>query len=335
MFLLGRKRTIGLEIDDCEVRAVELEKKRGNIYLLNWGRMTIEPGLVKDGIINEPQKLGLSISKLWNERKFKSTSVVLGVSNQGVLVRFAYFPKIPKNKLDKFIRFQSQEFLPVPLDTIVFDYSVVGEVVDNEDNKKLHVLLVGAKKDMINGYIQTLNFAKLEPLDIEVSPLALLRSINKEDKRKVVAVVDINYGLSSIVVSEFGVPKLARMVQSNMTLAAKMSACSVEDIISGQKEFLPETLAVWSEILAGEIHTSIGYYLAQRNSRDVDKIILSGRGANYTGLAENLKDMLNVPVEPIKPLENIFNKSSIGADFNNKYLDFSLSLSLAYKGMEE
>ncbi len=334
MFLFAGKRAVGLEIDDCEVRAVELGKKGGNISLLNWGRMSIEQGIVKDGIINDPKKLAQALIKLWDEKRFRSRDVVIGVSNQGVLVRFANFPRMPEAKLDKFIRFQSQDFLPVSLDSIVFDYSVVGEVnEDDSDQKKLHVLLVGAKKDMIDTYIRTLKFANLEPLDIEVSPLALMRSISKEDNKKVIAVVDISYGLSNIVVSELGIPKLARMVQSSITHAAEMSACTVEELVSGEKEFLPDSMLIWSEVLAGEIHTSIGYYLAQKDSKNVDKIVLSGRGANFKGLAENLRDMLNVPVEVIKPLQNITIASN--ADIRNKSLDFALSISLAYRGMEE
>ena len=333
MFSFGKKRVVGLEIDDCEVRAVELGKRGSSISLLNWGRMPIEHGVVKDGIINAPNRLGQTLLKLWEERRFKSKSVVIGVSNQGVLVRFANFPKMPPAKLDKFIKFQSQDFLPVSLDSIIFDYSVVGEVEEDAGNKKLHVLLVGAKKDMIDTYIKTLKFANLEPLDIEVSPLALMRCISNEDKKKVIAVVDIAYGLSNIVVSEYGVPKLARMVQSSITHAAEMSACTAEELVTGTKLFTPETMLVWSEILAGEIHTSIGYYLAQKDSKNVDKIILSGRGANFKGLANNLQDMLNVPVETIKPFQNISLASN--ADINDKSLDFALSISLAYRGMEE
>ncbi|KUO50594.1 MAG: hypothetical protein APF76_08070 [Desulfitibacter sp. BRH_c19] len=333
MFSFGTKRVVGLEIDDCEIRAVELEKKGDIVNLINWGRKNLSPGLVKDGIIVQADKVGEELSELWLEKKFKSKDVVTGVSNQGVLVRFANFPKMPQNKLHNFIRYQSQDYLPVSLDTIVFDYSIIAEEIEDE-HKSLLVLLVGAKKDMIDNYVRVMRQAKLEPIDIQVSPLSLMRLIDKEESNKVLAIVDIAYGLSNIVISEKGVPKLARMVQSSILNAAQVSACTAEELVSGTKEFMPDAMLAWSEILAGEIHTSMGYYLAQKGAQDVDKIILSGLGASFDGLAENLMQMLSIPVELIKPFKGISVDSKVKSEISYKSLDFALSTSLALRGME-
>ncbi len=60
-------------------------------------------------------------------------------------MRFANFPKVEQSKLSNIIKFQAQEYLPLSIDSVVFDYSIIGETVE-ASNPKWEVLLVAAKK---------------------------------------------------------------------------------------------------------------------------------------------------------------------------------------------
>ena len=53
----------------------------------------------------------------------------------------------------------------------------------------------------------------------------------------------------------------------------------------------------WSTTLANEIRSSVSYYLAQANAGSVEIVILSGRGARISGLAELLQEELEVRLE--------------------------------------
>ncbi|HHX50489.1 MAG TPA: pilus assembly protein PilM [Clostridia bacterium] len=113
--LFATKTMVGVEIDDGEIRGVELEKHQGRLSLGSWGSYPLPDNAVKEGVILQPEKVGGALEELWRQEGFKQREIITGVSNQGVLVRFASFPQVPPEKLDGVIRFQAQDHLPVPL----------------------------------------------------------------------------------------------------------------------------------------------------------------------------------------------------------------------------
>ena len=211
--LLGKKNIIGLEINDKEIKAVELREIKGQVDIVNFGSKNLSKGAVKEGIVVKPDIVGQTLVELWQESKFKERNVVVGLANQNVLVRFTSFPKVDKSKLDNMIKYQASEYMPVSLDkdTVVFDYSIIGETIQN-DNNMWEVLMVAGKRDMIDGFITSLNIAGLNPKEIEVLPLSLLGLLNVQNEKKVVAIVDISYGISNLLIVDSKKPRLARMM---------------------------------------------------------------------------------------------------------------------------
>ncbi|UMZ73513.1 type IV pilus biogenesis protein PilM [Natranaerofaba carboxydovora] len=211
--LLGKKNIIGLEINDKEIKAVELSERKGQIDIVNFGSKNLPKGAVKEGIVVKPDIVGQTLAELWQESKFKERNVVMGLANQNVLVRFTSFPKVDKSKLDNMIKYQASEYMPVSLDkdTVVFDYSIIGETVQS-DNDMWEVLMVAGKRDMIDGFITSLKIAGLNPKEIEVLPLSLLGLLNVQNEKKVVAIVDISYGISNLLIVDSKKPRLARMM---------------------------------------------------------------------------------------------------------------------------
>ena len=155
-------------------RAVEL-RDRPRRPLGAFASIELPEGAVEEGMVVHPEAVGEALKKLWDRGGFKSREVLLGVSNHGVMVRYATMPKVPAEKLDNVIRFQAQEHLPIPLNSAVLDYLVIGETA-TESGAALEVLLVAAQRDMLTGFIEALNAAR-ELIDIDVSTLALMRII--------------------------------------------------------------------------------------------------------------------------------------------------------------
>lgn len=211
--IFARKNVVGLEINDREIKAGELKEKSMDINLVNIGRKELPPGAVKEGIVVKPQEVGQSLKELWKEENFRGKDVVIGVANQGVLVRFASFPRVDGKKLDNMVRYQAGDYMPVSLedDSVVFDYSVIGEKTEG-DSTMCEVLLVAGKKDMINDFIEALYYADLNPREVEVLPLSLLRLVDLSNSSKVLAIVDLSYNISNLLIAENKKPRLARMM---------------------------------------------------------------------------------------------------------------------------
>lgn len=336
--LLGSGSGVGLELDTGEARVVQFQGNARNPEVSAWGRIALPDGAVEDGMVAQPEAVGEALAELWSESGITGRDVVVGVFNQSVLVRFAAFPKVPRDKLDKVIRYQAQDYLPIPLAGVVLDYAVIGETV-TDAGPQVEVLLVAAQRDMLDGFLSGLEAARLSPKDIDVSSLALLRILPKGAASGTTAVVNIANGLSSIIVAAQGVPRLARLMPVGLRNAAEMLGCSLREVVpdggppSAESVLPADDLLPWSTSLAGEIRSSIGYYEAQTGVA-VDRIILSGRGARLKGLSAQLQENLGAAIECLDPLHGVSIPDGGRAGISYEASDYAVSIGLARRGLE-
>ncbi len=332
------KRIVGLEFDSGIAHAVEMAGKATAPALVNLGYIPLPWGSVREGMIVDPEQVGLALKTGWNNAGFRDCKVLLGVSNQGVLVRHITVPKVPLNKLKNIIQFQAQEFLPIPLESVVLDYMVLGEVEgQKEEEKQLEVLLVAARRDMLNKFLQALQIAGLEPVDIEVASIAALRLLPARALEMTIAMVNVANGLNSILISDKGKPRLARLGLVKIADLAESLGCNHENIFEACDFDNDGTTAIknnWINSLAAEIRSSIYYYQDLPGSAKVEGILLSGVGARLAGIEGVLDGYLELPVRPFNPLNAYPAVARMLAKSPVAGLDYTISAGLAIRGLE-
>lgn len=336
MFFGTADRSVGLELDTGAARAVELTGNSNNPKLAALGAIILPPGAVEEGMVLQPEEVGRALKTLWSARGFKGRDVVLGISNQAVLVRYATMPKVPLDKLDSVVRFNAQEYLPLPLASVVLDYLMIGEIT-TVDKKALEVLLVAARRDMLEGFLEALAVAELEPRDIDVSSLPLSRVLPPETRSKTIAIVNASNGLSNLLITTRGVPRLARLVSVKMKDIADQLSCPLENVLSALVNPSEDTKAVlhnWIDGLAGEIHSSINYYQSQEGAEEIEEIFLNGRGARLPGIFERLEANLNVPVRKSNPVERYITPAFAQVGHHGEAMEYGISAGLAHRGLE-
>lgn len=221
---------MGLELDSTEARAVELSGGPASPRLESWGRAPLPPGAVSDGMVLQPEAVASALEKLWHRAGIGSREVILGLYNQAVLVRMANFPEVPAGKVDQMVRLQAQEHIPVPLGTVVLDHAVIGKA-STERGNVLEVLLVAARRDMLKSFLTALSAARLKPLDIDVSPLALIRNLSPQTLKGTVAILDVGVGLSNLLVVSRNAPRLVRLLPAGLQGAADLLGCTADDLV--------------------------------------------------------------------------------------------------------
>ncbi|MEW6276056.1 MAG: pilus assembly protein PilM, partial [Bacillota bacterium] len=229
-FFTSGGRAVGLELDTDEARVAELRGNSRAPTLAAWGRIPLPEGAVSEGMVVNPEVVAGALTQLWSQAGIGTREVILGVANQGVLVRIANFPKVPADKIAQVIRYQAQDYLPVPLSSVILDHAVIGEA-SGEKGPLLEVLLVAARRDMLDSFLAVLTAARLKPRDIDVSSLALLRLLPAADREGTFALVDVAGGISNILLAAKGVPRLARLIPAGLRDFAGMLGCSVDEVV--------------------------------------------------------------------------------------------------------
>ena len=334
----SRRRVIGLEIDTGTARAVEMSGTVSAPKLVNLGSVPLPDDAVKEGMVLEPEQVGDALKNLWQKSGFKEREVILGVSNQGVLVRHVTIPKVPLDKLKNVVRFQAQDHLPIPLESVVLDYIVLGESSASGDAEiTLEILLVAARRDMLDNFLKALKIARIEPADIDVSSMALINLLPQKAMDMTIALVNISNGLNSILVSKEGKPRLARLGSVKISDLAASLGCSLHKIFEAIDPSDIQSSVVlenWINSLAVEVRSLLTYYQDRSGQSRVEGVLLNGRGAIFQGIAENLEDYLELPVrifnylEAYAPAKRRLLKSDFAA------IEFSISAGLALRGLE-
>src|ERR1035437_4851159 len=128
----GDGRIIGLDIGATAVRATVLTPVASgglpSVALHALGHVDLPLGAVVDGVVqNEPAVTG-AIKHLARENGFASSNVILGTSNQQVVVREVRMPYLPPDQLRLALPFQARDVVALPINEAVLDFIPLGEV---------------------------------------------------------------------------------------------------------------------------------------------------------------------------------------------------------------
>ena len=310
------KGRIGLDIGSTAVRAVELVGDPPTVVRAS--QVALPPGAVESGEVRDAAAVSDALRRLWSDGGFKSQQVWLGVGNQRVVVREIALPYLPDDALRSSLGFQVQEFIPMPVDDAVLDYNVIGEF-EQEDRRMLRMLLVAAQRSMVDLVVEAVTNARLEPLGLDLTPFALVRSVGATDgplelEGVVVeeAIVDIGAHITNIVVHARGATRFVRILPSggrDVTVAIARAAGVEDDVAERLKrgeqvEDAPEPGQVRQAALqraaafVDEVRSSIEFYTAQAKDARVGKVLVTGGGSRLEGLFELMRQRIPVPVEP-------------------------------------
>jgi type IV pilus assembly protein PilM len=312
---------VGLDISTSSIKVAEVNYPRGEPVLTNLGMVHLPEGVIRDGEVEDGVSLAEALKELWGQVGIKEKNVILGIANQKVIVRPVEIPYMEKEELESALRFQVQEFIPIPIDDAILDFDIIEEFMTAEEERMLTVLLVAAHKEMIQSFIEVLGAAGLSPNAIDLKAFALPRSLIPLDilragyeEREAVCLVNVGAGITNITILKDNIPRFARFLLrggDDFTQALvnrlDLEMEEAEEIRCGRL-VNPEAQEILKQEIfsfVGEIRRSIDYYIAQTQERAFEKIVLSGSGSMTLNLAQEMNRGLRLPVEPGRPLQNV------------------------------
>lgn len=175
----GQHHVIGLDIGNCSIKAVELQRAGAGVQLL--GRPVIVPTperSVEGGVIVDSAAVADALREAVEAGGFKTKKVIASVGGESsVVVRISEVPRMSGKELEEAIQWELDRQTPFPVDQSTYDYQVI-EAPDADPNaQNIEVLIAVAQDDMVNSHVNTIMSARLTPAAIDVEPLAIGRSL--------------------------------------------------------------------------------------------------------------------------------------------------------------
>jgi type IV pilus assembly protein PilM len=249
------------------------------------------------------------------------------VANQRIVVRTIDVPNLAEPKeLAAAVRFQAQEHIPMPLDLAVLDFQPLG-LVETEQGERMRVILVAARRDMVDRLLEAVRRAGLRPEGVDLSAFAMIRALDQSppagegegDAAPEHSVLYVSVGgLTNLAIAERGLCRFTRVaaggLEGMVAQLAERRGLTLEhsrqwlnhvglsapvEQIEGDAEIVTEARTVLSDgvrRIADDVRNSIDYYRAQESAVSVEQAVLTGAAVGVPGFTEQLSSDLGMAV---------------------------------------
>lgn len=330
--LFGKKKdVIGLDIGSSSIKVVELSETSRGYKLINCAMAPIPSEAIVDGSLMDSVVIVDTIRELIKSFKIKTKEVATSVSGHSVIVKKISLPVITEDELAESIQWEAERYIPFDASDVNIDFQILGS---NEENDELmDVVLVAAKKDIINDYLSVLMEAGLNPVIIDIDAFALENMYQANypvNKREVVALVDIGANVMNINIMKDGISAFTRDVFKGGSFITEeiqkhlhvdyeeAEALKVGSKIDDNKQkAIDNILTTASDDFASEIVQSIDYFQKTFN-QNLDKLFISGGCSKIEGLSKAIEAQIGVPVDVVDSFQNIeITKKDLTLDYIN------------------
>jgi len=329
------KNAIALDIGSSYIKVLELVSTKGKWSLANFGMKKLPPEAVVDGQLMNSNVIVDSIRELVTEQKIKTREVVTSVSGHSVIIKKINLPIMSRVELEESIQWEAEQYIPFDINDVNIDVQILDP--DGDASGQMEVLLVAAKKDMINDYTAIVQEAGLSPVVMDVDSFAIENAfqlnydIAPDDT---VVLVNIGASLININILRGGVTAFTRDItlggnqyteeiqkQLNVSYEEAEALKIGGDIIRDAQAVVPEEVETIirqvSSNVATEIQRSLDFYAATAAEDEIRGVFLSGGTARVPGLARAIQEKTGLAVE----LVNAFRRVEINEkDFNVDFL---------------
>lgn len=333
---------VGLDIGAKSIKLVEVQKKSNELVLETWGKIA-NPGNIYSTEEEEIEKIVEAIKKIVNETEVNSNKVAVSLSETSAFSQVIEIPPLSPRELSTAIKFEAEQYIPIPMDKVHLDYSIIHTPPKGSENKKMKVLLVAAKKTAVNTTIKLVEKAGLAPIMMETEMLALSRITGNYYPDKSILMIDLGYKSTDISIISHGKIHFLRTVKTGGEAFTRAIAQNLRMSFSQAQQY-KETYGLDKTQLEGKIFQalmpvfdvvtkgikrSLIYFQKQSGVEKVTLGVLSGGGARMRGLPNYLTGELDLEMTVLDPFAN-FTENSVLEQLNARE-GFSVAVGLALK----
>lgn len=239
-----------------------------------WASTPLDEGLIAEGVIQDPEKVGQAIGELFQKEGIPSSNVITCVSGAHTVHKIISLPNIRQEDLRSAVLYQARREMPVPLEELVMAWQTV-----SQSEQQLEVFAVGVPRDIVGVFMETLRHAGIRPKALDIKPLALARAAD----RPTAIICDIEPDSIDVVYLTNYAPAIIRTVY--------FSDVSTSLIELGSR-------------LANELQRTLRFYNDSNRLTPISpntSVFIAGSSGDYFSMAEALYGSIEYSIERLNP----------------------------------
>ena len=346
----GRKKYgyVGIDIGASSVKVVQLRSEQGRAVLEQYGELktasylkkTSEDVISATGFLRYLESdISAMLKDIIRESNITASQAVFSIPTPSAFIMLIDFPRLPPEEIDSAVPYEVKKYIPMPLTEISLDW----EVIDEEGEKNLKILFVAVPKELINKYKRIGDLVGLEVSAVEVENFSFNRSLSGREKNPT-AIIQIGAQTVNITVTDRGIIRLSHNIERGSSEITRTLARSLNVDMARAEDFkiniglsdrpeekeIVDVMAPITDSLFREILRLINSY-NRTVSKKVEKIILSGGGANMLGLVDYVAKLSGLETVKANPFSKVVYPAFMQPILRDIGPNFSVAVGLALR----
>ena len=318
---MAKQNLVGLDIGTNSVKICQLKQNKRGFQLQNFGMIPLPPEAIVDSSIMNHSAVVDAVKELLDSQRIKAKHCALSVAGNSVILRKINLPAMSEAELDESINWEAEQYIPFDIKDVYLDSWIVDE---HNDQGQMDVLLVAAKRDMIDDYRSVVQEAGLECTVMDVDAFAVQNAFEVNYDMPVgetIGLINVGASVVNINVVQSGASAFTRDIavggnqytdeiqkQLNVSYdeaeALKLGGAGSEsDSVVPQE--VERVMQQVSETIANDVQRSLDFYGATAADATIHRIVLSGGCAKVPALARAIQEKTGIAVDEMDPFRNI------------------------------
>ena len=342
-----KNQLVGLDIGSHAIKLVEIEDTKKGRVLKNFGIIGLPQDAIVEGAIKEMEIVSSAIKTLYKNLKIKNKNVVTSISGYSVIVKKISIQKRGEAELDASIQDEAEQYIPFDINDVNLDYEVLSPPEEEGAEKKaegekdkmdkglMDVMLVAAKKDIVEDYVSLLHLTGLSPAILDVDAFALQNVFEQSSENISGCYALVNVGAEELGInaikngvsiftrdSSYGGYQINEAIMSKFDVSyeeaekIKLGGTKIDHKDKGAlEEIFTSVISGW----VNEIKRALDFLATTYPDETIEKIVISGGSCRFPGFQKYLELETEIPVIELNPFGNLQVNDKA---FDPKYLTY-------------
>lgn len=336
----------GLDIGSSSLKAVELKKDNRGKVLQIFAVAPLSSGasFLTDAEI-DLKPISTALRDFISAYPFSSNKAVVALPESQIFTRVITLPKISEKELANSIKWEAQQYIPVPLTDVSLDYQVIQGL--EEVSEQMDVLLIAAPKALVQKYLKILKDAGIDPVGIETETMAVTRSLIGDDpSTPSTMIVNIGAMTTDLSVVSRRAIRFTRSISTGGNAMARSISQSLGFDLNQAEEYkrtygldqtqlegkVMQAIKPIFDVVVDEVKRSAAFYVTHNKGDKIKRVVLCGGTASVPGIIVYMAASLDLEVQLGDPWQKVY----VPAKFSHKELEdvsssFAVAAGLALK----
>lgn len=322
MAWFGRRSSlVGVDIGSSSVKVVRLRQAGKGLELDAFSLGHLASDAIVEGRVMNFALVIERLREVLKEAGIRSAPCALAIAGNSVIVKRLSLPEMTRAELNDQILWEAEQYIPFDIKDVNVDAQILNP---RAGQGQMDVLMVAAKKDVVNEYVSVVMEAGLKPQVVDVSIFAAANMFEANypvPPDQTVSLLNIGASTINVGVISGGVLSFTRdigiggsLLTSEIQRHFNISFDEAESFKVGADSSLSSSTVAREvtriaervgETLVTEVQRSLDFFLATSVKSDIQRIYLTGGSAQLPALIRILERRMEVPVELVNPFQNI------------------------------